>query len=100
MDELLLAHGRALVSLGAAEVVHLLPASTTSKRAVEMAEVASGAQSSGSRRDCSQPSNVRYKDILVCTLTFLAKSDLWDAPINRAMRPYIRECENISLSWK
>jgi len=42
VDELLLAHGQALVSLGAAEVVHLLPASTTTKRAVHMAQEKSG----------------------------------------------------------
>ena len=70
VDELLLAHGQALVSLGAAKVVHLLPASTTTKRAVEMAQEnscdppASGALSRDSRLVGSQPSNVKYTDIL------------------------------------
>ena len=68
--ELLLAHGEALVSIGAAEVLHLLLASTTTKRAVLMAQgksgdpPASGAQSSDSRPDGSQPRDVDYKGIL------------------------------------
>lgn len=58
------------MSLGAAKVVHLLLASTTTKRAVDMAQgksgdpPASGAQSSDSRPVCSQPSDVCYEGIL------------------------------------
>ena len=56
-NEMLLAHGQALLAVGAEKVVNLLPESMTTKRAVEIAQQ-SGAQSSG-----SQPSDVHSSQV-------------------------------------
>ena len=58
-DEMLLAHGQALLAIGAEKVVHLLPASMATKRAVEIAQQ-SDTQSSGSQPSGAQSSEVQH----------------------------------------
>ena len=64
-NALLLAHSKELLRLGAADVLYLLPESTTIKKAVAMAETALQGDS-GSQPSEEEPSrsNGKYKNLL------------------------------------